>query len=133
MRRRRDVALGGEVREERDDLVRPHVARVTLCVEENEAAHPVDVDLLGAMAVVLVADRLAHLFEKAGLGWRMAILLKTAQQRGRLAGGGVGMVGVAMAVAVGGVALHAIGLYRFPPTYLPPIQIGFQSLTVDAV
>lgn len=47
-----DLAFNGQVRQEMVDLGCPHLQRVPLAVEEDEAAHPGDVGLLGARAVV---------------------------------------------------------------------------------
>lgn len=56
-----DVTLDREVREERCDLRRPQLARVSLAVKQDEASKPADVGLLSAVAIVLEAQSLAHL------------------------------------------------------------------------
>jgi hypothetical protein len=52
VRRRRHLAGTGQRREERGDLGFRHVVRVALAVEEDEAATPCDVRLLGPRAQV---------------------------------------------------------------------------------
>jgi hypothetical protein len=47
-----DAAVRGQVREELADLIRPHLFRVALVVEEDEALAPVDVGALGADAIM---------------------------------------------------------------------------------
>jgi hypothetical protein len=47
-----DVALDGQVRQEAVDLGRAHLQRVPIAVEEDEAAHPGNVGLLGAQAAM---------------------------------------------------------------------------------
>ena len=59
-----DVALDGQVGEERLDLRAAHIFGVALAVEQDEAPDPIDVGLLGADGVVLDANRVAHLIEQ---------------------------------------------------------------------
>ena len=55
------------MREECFDLWRAHVGRVALAVVEDEALDPVHVGLLGAVAVVLDAQSIAHAIEQPRL------------------------------------------------------------------
>ena len=64
LRRRRHVAGHGKMREERLNLDLAHFARVPLAVEDDEAANPVGVSLLGADAVVAHPDRVTHPIEE---------------------------------------------------------------------
>src|SRR5207253_8201208 len=66
LRRCRDVALGGEMAEERRHLGFPERGRMTLAAPVDEVPDPVHVSLLRAAAVVQPPDRLVHLLEKAG-------------------------------------------------------------------
>ena len=66
LRRGGDAALDGEVREEGHDLERAHLVGMALSVEEDEAADPVDVGVLGAARQVAQARALAHAVEEAG-------------------------------------------------------------------
>ena len=54
-------------RQERTDLGGSHLCGMSLVVEEDESADPVDVDLFGSTAVVARSDRLADAVEKSGL------------------------------------------------------------------
>jgi len=55
--------------EERDDLVAAHLTRMAHGVEPDQAARPIDVSLLGPVAVVPVADGAADLVEQSrGIG-----------------------------------------------------------------
>jgi hypothetical protein len=64
LRRRRHVALRGEPAQESRHLSRAHLARMPLLVEENEAADPVPVRLLGAPAVMPRAYHLAKALDQ---------------------------------------------------------------------
>jgi hypothetical protein len=46
------------------DFVRPHLLRVPLSMKQDVAPDPVDVSLLGAVTVMMAADRLAHSVEQ---------------------------------------------------------------------
>lgn len=61
---RRDQPFACKVRQERRHLHRPHVGRVTLAVKKDEALDPMDITLLGAIAVVAAADRIPHLVQE---------------------------------------------------------------------
>src|SRR5262249_31706052 len=68
----RDLSLVSEEGEEGLDFPRTHLPRMPEAVESNEEPHPIDVGLLGAQAVVGVADTLAQLIEQSyGLDRRM--------------------------------------------------------------
>ena len=75
LRRRRAAPLGREMRKERFDFQPAHVARVALGVEVDEAAHPVQVRLLRAQAVVLHPQALAVLLEQ----FRLRHVLRPSQ------------------------------------------------------
>ena len=68
LRRGGDMAFDGQMGEERLDLRAAHVLGVALAVVQDEAAHPIDVGLLGADRVVLGADRIAHLVQQLLFG-----------------------------------------------------------------
>ena len=67
-----DIAFMGEVEEESLDpstgsgqrFLGAHLAGMAFVVEKNEAAHPVDVSLFGAVGVVLGAQDVTSLIEK---------------------------------------------------------------------
>ena len=59
-----DAGMGREVREESVDLPLAHLGRMPLAVEQDEAADPGGVRLLGAEAVVAHPDRLAEAIEQ---------------------------------------------------------------------
>jgi hypothetical protein len=61
MRRRRDLALGGERSEEPLDLGAADFARMTYAGPSDEEPNPSHMGLLGAQAAVHVPDALAHL------------------------------------------------------------------------
>jgi len=61
-----DVAYRGKIIEKRRQLRLPHVARVPLAVEVDEALDPVHVGLFGPAAVVLAPDRLVHQGQQPG-------------------------------------------------------------------
>ena len=65
MRGRRDATLVGEHRQERLHLHHAELARMAQTEPAHEVAHPVDVRLLGAQAVVQVAQALAQGVEEA--------------------------------------------------------------------
>ena len=56
-----DLALDGEVAQEGDDLRLAHFVGMALAVKQDVALGPFEVGLLGADAVVLAADEVAHL------------------------------------------------------------------------
>jgi hypothetical protein len=62
---RRDLSIVREKREERLDLGSAHLLRMARAVISDEEAHPVVIRLLGANAVVRVADPFAQLVEQA--------------------------------------------------------------------
>jgi len=62
-----DIAIDREMAKESSDFVFAHVRRVTLFVEKDEAADPVNVGLLGADAVTLDPQMPADAVEK--LAW----------------------------------------------------------------
>jgi hypothetical protein len=67
-----DVLLDGEPTEELRDLSGAHLGRMALVVEQDVAADPRDVGLLGAAAAVACAERIADPVEqarRARLGW----------------------------------------------------------------
>jgi hypothetical protein len=66
LRGRRNAPLGGQVREEGGYLGCSHLLRVADAVEEDVAPDPVDVSLLGAVAVMAHAQQLAYLVEQLG-------------------------------------------------------------------
>nr|WP_232280681.1 hypothetical protein [Chloroflexus aggregans] len=57
------VAVVGEVEEEGLDFSSAHIFGVALVVEENKAAHPVYVGLLGAIGIMLCSQNLASLIQ----------------------------------------------------------------------
>jgi hypothetical protein len=61
----------GEARQERRHLGLPHLQRVALAMEENEAPDPADVSLLRPAPVVAQADGVAHAVHE--LGWRIRL------------------------------------------------------------
>jgi hypothetical protein len=61
-----DATLDREVVEEGDNLRPTHLVGVALAVKEDVAFGPVEVGLLGADAVVLAADEVAHFPEQLG-------------------------------------------------------------------
>jgi hypothetical protein len=61
-----------QVAEESGDLFFAHLLRVTLIVEEDETANPIDVSLFSANAVAFHAQVPADAIEK--FGWRCASL-----------------------------------------------------------
>jgi hypothetical protein len=65
LRRRCDVLLNGERRQELGDLRAAHFRRVALAVERNEPPDPRDVGLLGAPAVAPDTDGVAHALEQS--------------------------------------------------------------------
>jgi hypothetical protein len=52
--------------EKRLDLRRAHLSRMAHAMESDVAAHPMDVLVLGAYAVVAGADDAPHLIQQAG-------------------------------------------------------------------
>ena len=66
MRARRGLALVGEPDQEGLDIGAGELGRVTQAVETDEGAHPVQVGLFGAAAVVQQADLVAEEVEQAG-------------------------------------------------------------------
>jgi len=86
VRRRGHVAIVRKMIEERDDLVAADLARMGHGVEPNEAARPLDVRLLGPVAVVPVADGAADLAEQSrgiGSGGRDVVCQRVATFRQR--------------------------------------------------
>ncbi len=67
LRRCRDLSIDGQRRQEARDLCRPHVGGMALAVEEDVAADPRDIRLLGAAAIVAGADRFADAVEEPWL------------------------------------------------------------------
>ena len=65
-----DVVLHGERAEEFRDFRPAHARRVALVVEEDEAADPSDVGLLGTPAEVPLAHRRADPIEQARRGYK---------------------------------------------------------------
>jgi len=55
------------VAEELADLLAAHLLRMPLVVEEDEAADPIHIGVLGSHAVVADADRIPHLVEQPRL------------------------------------------------------------------
>ena len=72
LRRRRDVARGGEVREEAHEVITAQFRRVAVAVETDKAFDPVDVRLLDAQAVMLEADDVPHPVEESWRRWGIA-------------------------------------------------------------
>jgi hypothetical protein len=66
VRRWRNVPLRGKHGEEGLNLRSAHVARMLQAMPSNEEAHPVDVGLFGAKAIVQIAHPLAYLVQQAG-------------------------------------------------------------------
>jgi len=66
----RDMLLCGEVREKSLDFRGAHFGGVALAVKEDEAAHPLDIGLLGAVGIVPSAKGLTHLVEEFGFAGR---------------------------------------------------------------
>src|SRR5712691_1380422 len=64
-----DLSLDGQRRQETRDLGRAHLGRMALAVEDDVAADPRDVGLLGTAAVMKGTDSAAHAVEQARLGW----------------------------------------------------------------
>ncbi len=62
---RRDLALGGEHREEGLNFRHAHVARMAQTMPPDEEAHPIQVDLLGGEAIVQIARTLSYLVHEA--------------------------------------------------------------------
>jgi hypothetical protein len=73
----RDLALDGEVRQKRFDLGRAHRARMTPSMKQDKSTDPLQVLLLGAVAVVQRAQLVAHLLEQA----RGLLLLRCGRAR----------------------------------------------------
>jgi hypothetical protein len=67
-----DIAADGEVSEERAEMLRAELAGMTFAMKEDVAANPVQIGLLGANAVVLDTDDVAHLIEQAAATRRKA-------------------------------------------------------------
>lgn len=63
-----DVFIDGEVGEEEFQVLWPHVDGVAFAVEEDEAADPAQVSLLGLVGVVHAAERFAGALEQRFLG-----------------------------------------------------------------
>ncbi len=61
-----DALLDGEMAEKGGDLFFAHLRGVALLVEEDEAADPIEIGLLGAKAVVLAAQVPADAIEQSG-------------------------------------------------------------------
>ena len=59
-----DVSVDGQMIKEGGDLIFPHIAGVPLIVEENEAADPIEVRLLGADGVTFDAKMPADAVEQ---------------------------------------------------------------------
>ncbi len=59
-----DVSFAGQVGEEGSDFRGVHFGGVAFVVEEDEAAHPVDVGFFGAVGVVFDAQGVAELVEE---------------------------------------------------------------------
>ena len=70
LRRRGDLAVGGELGEELLDIVSTEICRVPIPVEAKVSANPVDVSFLGADTIVLVPDAIADLVQEARIGGR---------------------------------------------------------------
>jgi hypothetical protein len=66
LRRRRDFPHDRKVRQEGLDFRRAHLPRMPLLVEEDVAADPLQVLLLGAIAVMQRPQLFPHLVEQAG-------------------------------------------------------------------
>jgi hypothetical protein len=67
LRRCRNLAIDGQRRQEARELRRSHLGGVPLAVEEDVAADPGDVHLLGATAIVPGANGMAHAIEQPRL------------------------------------------------------------------
>ena len=65
----RDVAVDREMVQKPGDLDFPEGCRVPLAREQDEAAHPMNIRLLGAVAIMLVANGLAKLRQQPGLAF----------------------------------------------------------------
>ena len=70
LRRRRHLAIDGQRRQEARELSRSHLGGMALAVEEDVAADPGDVRLLGATAIVPGANGMTHAIEQPRL-WRI--------------------------------------------------------------
>lgn len=68
LRRSGDIAPYRKIAQEGCDFSRTHLTRVTLVVEEDEAADPLQIRLLGSDAVVTQADHFAYLIQHPRLG-----------------------------------------------------------------
>ena len=68
LRRRRHPPLHRKMSQKSLNLDRPHLARVALAVEEDEAFYPLKILCFGADAVMLDAQAIAHLVEQ--FWWR---------------------------------------------------------------
>jgi hypothetical protein len=62
-------ALTRKVRQESGHLVGPHVRRVTLVMEVDEAPDPMQIGLLGPIAVVAPPNRVAQLIQQPARSW----------------------------------------------------------------
>lgn len=62
----RHLALDRKMREKCRHLGLPHLARMPFTMKENEPANPMDVRVLGTVAVVQPSQGGAHLVEQAG-------------------------------------------------------------------
>jgi hypothetical protein len=82
LRRGGDVAVDGQVSQERFDVGASQLARVDFVMEQNVATHPVDIGFLGANTVVLDAQPIAQLIEQARLVWRLVFRHRLAYGRG---------------------------------------------------
>ena len=58
------MLFDGEMSEELRNLVFTHLLRMTFSVEEDVAADPIDVGLLGANTVMFAANDAPHLIEQ---------------------------------------------------------------------
>jgi len=74
LRRGRDFAVDGEVREKVLNLSRRHAGWVTVAVKQDESPNPQQVLLLGAVAVMQFAEVVANPVEEAGPGVHANIL-----------------------------------------------------------
>ncbi len=67
-----DVLLDGQMREKRVDLRLGHLRRVTHVMEVDESLDPMTIGLLGPLAVMARAERLAQTVEECWAGVRLA-------------------------------------------------------------
>ena len=76
------MLIDGQVAKEGCDVIFPHGFRMPFAVEQDEAAYPIDVDLLRPKAVMLDPEMPSNTVEK--LGRRRSSLENPGLRKGRM-------------------------------------------------